>query len=125
LGRSVARVLPARQAGLLLGLALGDTSRLDPIVEDQFRATGLSHLTAVSGENVAMFLAPILGLLSWLQVGRRTRFACGLAAVAFFVALTRAEPSVLRAAAMTGLAMLGVFLGRPRTPAAILGGSVL
>jgi competence protein ComEC len=125
LRRSLARVFPSRDGGLLLGLALGDTSRLDPTIEDQFRATGLSHLTAVSGENVAMFLAPILGLLSWLEVGRHTRFVVGLAAVAFFVTLTRAEPSVLRAAAMTGLAMLGVFLGRPRTPAAILGGSVL
>jgi competence protein ComEC len=125
LRRSVARVFPSREGGLMLGLALGDTSRLDPIVEDQFRATGLSHLTAVSGENMVMFLAPILGLMSWVEVGRRTRFVVGLAALAFFVTLTRAEPSVLRAAAMTGFAMLGVFLGRPRTPAAILGGSAL
>ena len=76
LGRSVARVLPARQAGLLLGLALGDTSRLDLIVEDQFRATGLSHLTAVSGENVAMFLAPILGSASHWGRGRSCWGCC-------------------------------------------------
>lgn len=125
LRRSVERVLPPRQGGLLLGLALGDTSRLDPIVQDQFRATGLSHLTAVSGENVAMFLAPILGLLTWLQVGRVARFAGGLLALGFFVALTKGEPSVMRAAAMTGLAMLGVFLGRPRSPPAIMGGAIL
>src|SRR5205823_11594427 len=85
LRRSVERVFPPREGGLLLGLALGDTSRLDPIVADQFRATGLSHLTAVSGENVAMFLAPILGLLTWLQVSRVTRFGAGLFALGFFV----------------------------------------
>jgi competence protein ComEC len=122
---SVARVFPSRPGGLLLGLALGDTSRLDPGVEEDFRATGLSHLTAVSGENVAMFLAPILGLATMLGLGRRWRLAVGLFAVAFFVLLTRAEPSVQRAAVMSGITLLGVFLGRPRSPPAIVGGAVL
>ncbi len=45
------RLFPPRQAGLLMGLALGDTSRLDPADEEHFRATGLGHLLAVSGEN--------------------------------------------------------------------------
>jgi competence protein ComEC len=85
----------------------------------------LSHLTAVSGENVAMFLAPILALTGMLRLGRRSRFIIGAAAVVFFVVLTRGEPSVLRAAVMAGLTMLGVFLGRPRAPAAIMGGAVL
>jgi competence protein ComEC len=122
---SVERVFPQPEAGLLMGLALGDTSRLDPGVEEDFRATGLSHLTAVSGENVAMFLAPIMGLAAMLKFGRRVRFAIGLGAIGFFVLVTRAEPSVLRAAVMSGLAMLGIFLGRPRSPAAIVGGAVL
>ena len=125
LRRSARRVLPTRHAGLLMGLALGDTSELDPNVEEDFRATGLSHLTAVSGENVAMFLAPVLALAMLLRLGPRSRFLVGLGAIAFFVLLTRAEPSVLRAAIMSGLAMLGIFLGRPRSPPAILGGAVL
>jgi competence protein ComEC len=108
-----------------MGLALGDTSALDPNIEEDFRATGLSHLTAVSGENVAMFLAPVLALAMLLRLGGRGRFVVGVGAVAFFVLLTRAEPSVLRAAIMSGLAMLGIFLGRPRSPPAILGGAVL
>src|SRR6266508_174542 len=122
---SLSRVLPAREAGLVMGLALGDTSRLDLDMEDAFRATGLSHLVAVSGANVAMFLAPILGLVTLVGLGVRGRAVVGVAAVAFFVLLTRAEPSVMRAGAMTGLTMLGVFLGRPRSPPAIVGCSVL
>jgi competence protein ComEC len=122
---SVGRVFAQPEAGLLMGLALGDTSRLDRQVEEDFRATGLSHLTAVSGENVAMFLAPIMGLVTLLRLGRRGRLAVGLGAIGFFVLLTRAEPSVLRAAVMSGLAMLGIFLGRPRSAPAIVGGAVL
>jgi DNA internalization-related competence protein ComEC/Rec2 len=125
LGDSLLRVLPAKEAGLVMGLTLGDTSRLDPDVEEDFRATGLSHLTAVSGENVAMFLAPILAVTGLLRLGRRSRLLIGVSAVVFFVVLTRGEPSVLRAAVMAGLTMLGVFLGRPRSPPAIMGGAVL
>ena len=122
---SLGRVFPPREAGLLMGLALGDVSHLDPVVAERFRATGLTHLLAVSGENVAMFLAPILGLASLLRLRRGATFGVGLFAVAFFVVLTRAEPSVLRAAAMTTLVMVGTFAGRPRSAPAIIGGAVL
>jgi competence protein ComEC len=122
--RSARRVLPPSEASLLMGLALGDTSRQGAGVQEEFRATGLSHLTAVSGENLAMFLAPIMGLVGLGRLGRRTRLAIGAGSVAFFVLLAGAEPSVLRAAAMTGLSLLGMFLGRPRSPPAILGAAV-
>ena len=125
LTRSFARVFPPREAGLLMGLSLGDVSHLDPVVAERFRATGLTHLLAVSGENVAMFLAPILGVASMLRLRRTATFGVGLFAVAFFVVLTRAEPSVLRAAAMTTLVMIGSFAGRPRTAPAVIGGAVL
>jgi hypothetical protein len=50
-GRSIARLFPPREAGLLMGLALGDDSRLDPALARDFQATGLGHLLVVSGEN--------------------------------------------------------------------------
>ena len=125
LSASVWRLFPAREAGLLMGISLGDTSRLDPGVEEDFRATGLSHLTAVSGGNLVMFLAPILGAAMLLRLGRRAVFAVGAIATGFFVLLTGAQPSVLRAATMSWITMTGVFLGRPRSPPAILGGAVL
>jgi competence protein ComEC len=125
LRRSLAAVFPSREAGLLMGLTLGDTSRLDPTIEEDFRATGLSHLTAVSGENLAMFLAPVLGLVGLVRLARAGRLVVGAGSVAFFVLLTGAEPSVLRAAAMAGIVMVGLFLGRPRSPPAVMGGAVL
>jgi competence protein ComEC len=122
---SLERLFPDRQAGLLMGLLLGDTTRLEPGVEEDFRAAGLSHLTAVSGQNLVMFVTPLLALATAIGLGRRGRFAVGIAAVGFFVLLAGGEPSVMRAAAMAGLTLLGVFLGRPRSPPAILGGAVL
>ena len=123
--RGAESALPDREAGLLRGLSIGDTEGLEPEVEEDFRATGLGHLLAVSGANVAMFLVPVLAAVSFLGGGPVTRFAVGLAAVAFFALLTRWEPSVLRASFMASLALLGVLAGRPRSTTALLGGAVL
>jgi competence protein ComEC len=124
-GRSIESSFPPREAGLLMGLALGDDSRLDPVLERDFRATGLSHLLVVSGENVAMVLAPMVALGAALRWSRWPRFALGLGTVAFFVVLTGAEPSVMRAGVMAGLALIGVLLGRPRSTGSILAGAVV
>ncbi len=124
-GRSIDRLFPPREAGLLLGLVLGDDSQLDPGLARDFQATGLGHLLVVSGENVAMVLAPILTLATWLGLSRWLRFGLAAGTVVFFVVLTGAEPSVLRAGVMAGLTLMGVLMGRPRSAASVLGGAVL
>jgi len=125
LGRSMIETFPPREAGLLLGLALGDDSMLDAVVERDFRASGLSHLLVVSGGNVAMVLIPVLALGGALRLSRWPRFALGFGTVAFFVVLTGAEPSVMRAGVMAGLALIGVLLGRPRSSGSVLAGAVV
>jgi competence protein ComEC len=125
LGRSIVEAFPPREAGLLLGLALGDDSMLDPVVERDFRASGLSHLLVVSGGNVVMVLAPFLALAAALRLSRWPRFGLGMGIVAFFVVLTGAEPSVMRAGVMAGLALIGVLLGRPRSSGSVLAGAVV
>src|ERR671918_2981370 len=84
--------LPTREAALLLGLSIGDTSGMDAEVEEDFRASGLAHLVAVSGANVAMFLVPVLAVAARLGFRLRGRVVIGLGAVAFFALLTRWEP---------------------------------
>ena len=51
------RTMPTDQAALFLGLVIGDDSRQPASLVAAFRAAGLSHLTAVSGQNVAYVLA--------------------------------------------------------------------
>jgi competence protein ComEC len=124
-GRSITRLFPPREAGLLLGLVLGDDSKLDPSLARDFHATGLGHLLVVSGENVAMVLAPVLAFAIWAGMARWGRFALGVVTVGFFVVLTGAEPSVLRAGVMATMTLLGVLLGKPRSTGTILSGAVL
>ncbi len=72
-----------------------------------------------------MVLAPMVALGAALRLSRWPRFALGMGTVAFFVVLTGAEPSVMRAGVMAGLALIGILLGRPRSTGSILAGAVL
>jgi competence protein ComEC len=111
-------LLPVDERALVAGFLLGDTRDLDPMVLEQFRAAGLSHLLAVSGANVAFVLA-LLG--PFLRRSPRTlRVALTLGALVVFGAMTRWEPSVLRACAMAACAVLAVHVGRPATGIRVL-----
>lgn len=106
--------LPDDPGGLLPGLVVGDTSRLLPAVEEDFRATGMTHLNAVSGSNVAIVLGAVLLLARWARAGPRLAVAlCGFALVGFVI-LVRPSPSVVRAATMGAIGLAALVAGRPR-----------
>ena len=117
--------LPDGPGGLLPGLVDGDTSGLEPAVADDFHNTGMTHLVAVSGANVAIVLSAVLLLARWCRAG--PGLAAGLCTVALigFVILARPSPSVLRAAAMGGLGLLALTLGRPRAALPALATAVI
>ncbi len=96
---------------LVAGFLVGDDRDLPPAVAADFRAAGLSHLLVVSGANVTLALALVAPLL--LRFSLFGRLVGGAAALLLFCAMTRFEPSVLRAGAMSGLALLASFVGRP------------
>jgi competence protein ComEC len=109
--RALASLAPER-AGLLVGMALGDTSLLSPEVERDFRAAGLTHLMAVSGANLAVVLGAGLLLAGVAGAGRGSLAVTGIALVLVLVVVTRWEPSVLRAGVMAGLVLVGMVTGR-------------
>jgi competence protein ComEC len=123
--REAATVLPEAQAGLMPGLAVGDTRGLTAEVEEDFRAAGLTHLTAVSGANLAIVGGAVLGLLRLLRADPRLAAGLSAAAVLGFVVLARPSPSVVRAAAMGAVVLLALALGRARSAVPALAASVL
>ncbi|WP_434741330.1 ComEC/Rec2 family competence protein [Micromonospora sp. SH-82] len=116
--------LPDEPGGLLPGLVVGDTSRLLPTVEEDFRATGMTHLNAVSGSNVAIVVGAVLLLARWSRAG--PVLATGLCAVALigFVILVRPSPSVVRAATMGAIGLAALAAGRPRAALPALAAAV-
>ncbi|GGL14788.1 ComEC/Rec2 family competence protein [Mangrovihabitans endophyticus] len=119
--------LPRAPGGLLPGLVDGDTTRLDPALEADFRTSGMTHLTAVSGSNVAIVLGVVLFGVRWVRAGPWVAAAVCAVALAGFVILARPSPSVLRAAAMGAIGLVGLAIGRPRAavPALAAGAAAL
>jgi competence protein ComEC len=117
--------LPPEPGGLLPGLVVGDTSRLDAGLSEDFRATGLTHLVAVSGANAAIVCGLVLLIARWCRAGPRVTAVLCAAALVGFVILARPSPSVLRAAAMGGLALMALAAGRPRAAVPALSAAVV
>lgn len=112
-------------AALIAGLAVGDESLQTPALSSAMRDAGLSHLTAVSGGNVAIILVAVLGVarLAGLRIGLRV--ATSLAALGFFVVLVRPQPSVLRAAVMGAVVLVGMLGGGRGRGVGVLSTTVL
>jgi len=102
--------VPVAEGSLLVGLVIGDDRAQPSEMRNQFRAAGLSHLTAVSGQNIAFVLAVFAPVVTRMRP--RGRLLATLAVVAAFTLMTRAEPSVLRASAMAALAAVVFACGR-------------
>ena len=96
---------------LFTGLVIGDDRDQPATLTDDFRGAGLTHLLAVSGENVAFVLALVAPLGRRLRLWPRLGLV--LVVVALFALMTRFEPSVSRAAVMAAIAAITVTMGRP------------
>ena len=118
LRRGVARSLESVPAGerraVLAGVVLGADEGLDADLRDSFRASGLYHLLAVSGQNVAYVVAGTILLVWALGLPRWLGELGALGTVAAYVLAVGWQPSVARAGIAGGLASLAWLTSRPR-----------
>lgn len=103
---------------LFTGLSYGDDRQQSPVVSDDFRAAGLTHLLAVSGQNVAFVLILARPLIE--RFDYRGRWVLTLGVIGFFALVTRFEPSVLRATVMAAIAATATLLGRDASSRRVL-----
>lgn len=118
---SLARVIPEPMAGLASAVLVGRRDRVAREVTDAFTATGLSHVVAISGWNIAIVGAVIGGSLTALGLGRRRRTVVIVGALGVFTLLAGGGASVMRAVLMGGVVLVAREMGRPGTAAASLG----
>ncbi len=110
--RALGSGMPTREAALARGFVLGEDERIDAATVEDFRRAGLSHLLAVSGQNVALLALLAMPLLALLGVPLRTRLLWIVAAIAVYVPLAGGGPSIVRAGVMGALTLLATFAGR-------------
>ena len=105
---SVQQAVGESSQGLIPGMVLGDTRLQDEVETQTYIDTGLSHLSAVSGSNVAIVVSSVVVLSYFLTAGPRTRVLSSLMALGVFVSLVGFEPSVLRAAVTGVVGLLAI-----------------
>ena len=106
------RGMPAREAELARGFVLGEDEDIDARTEEDFRRSGLSHLLAVSGQNITLLALLAMPLLGAFGIPLRERLLWILALIAVYVPVAGAGPSIQRAAVMGAIGVLATLGGR-------------
>ncbi|MCX6047646.1 MAG: ComEC/Rec2 family competence protein [Chloroflexi bacterium] len=108
------RSLPEPYAGLANGILLGIGAGIDEQLNDKFNLTGTSHVLVISGANVALIAAVLMGI-SQRALGRSRALWPTLIGIVSFALLVGGDPSVLRAAWMGGLYVIATTINRRST----------
>jgi len=103
---------PPEQAGYMKGLTIGMREGLDPDVYRQFSQLGLTHILAISGLHVAVFLFVIGSILKLLRMTRERMLMLMMAAIPFYMLLSGGSPSVVRAGIMAILGLVAARVGK-------------
>jgi competence protein ComEC len=114
LGRSVGGKLRGERRGVLLGVVLGDDQSLGEQLRQDFRASGLYHLLAVSGQNVALVAGGALALAWLLGIPRWLGELGALVSILGYVLAVGPQPSVVRAGIAGALGSLAWLTARPK-----------
>jgi competence protein ComEC len=108
----LARGMPAREAELARGFVLGEDEGIDARTEEDFRRSGLSHLLAVSGQNVTLLALLAMPLMAAFGIPLRERLVWVLGLIVVYVPLAGAGPSIQRAGVMGAAGVLATLSGR-------------
>jgi competence protein ComEC len=114
LAGSLAPGLRGERRAVIAGIVLGEDEGLSDELRDRFRASGLYHLLAVSGQNVAFIAAGVLGLAWLVGLSRWAGEVGALAAIFGYVLAVGWQPSVVRAGVAGALASLAWLAARPK-----------
>ncbi len=123
--RSALSGVNERGGSLVAGLAIGDESALPSELKDQMRLSGLAHLTAVSGGNVAIVLAMVLLISMLAGIKLFGRVVLSLGALGFYVILVQPQPSVVRAATMGAIVVIAFLVGGRTAGPSILSTAII
>jgi competence protein ComEC len=104
---------PSPQRALVAGVTLGDTSGMTLADRESFRASGLYHLVAVSGQNVALVVIFALACLAVMGVIGAPARVAAIALTLIYVLVTGAGPSIVRAGVAGGLVSIAWLASRP------------
>lgn len=112
------KLFDRRTAGFLEGVSLSKTDRMDDALVADLRATGLSHIVAISGMNVTSAAALALIMLGFAGAGRKAKYVGAIVMALAVLAISDFSVSAARAVVMGGACFAGSMFGRRYDPLA-------
>lgn len=101
------KLFSKNQAGILNGMLIGETNGISNEVIEDFKNSGITHLLAVSGSNIVLVIVISKFIFSKI-FGKKYSWIFIISFIMFFVCISGASPSVVRAGLM---AILEIFAG--------------
>ena len=105
----ITRYLDNFHAGLILGMLFGDKTLLDSDIKNDFRATGIAHLLAVSGLHTSTWCGYIIAFLKLFKAKEKLRNALCLLFLTLLCIVSAFTPSVMRASIMMAVVLFAPF----------------
>lgn len=106
--------LPEPLGSFGLGLLVGQRNTLPTAVSDQLSAVGLTHIVAVSGYNLTIIMLAVAVIMKGRSKYQITLLSAIL--IITFLLFTGFSASIVRAAIVSGLALLAAYYGRTFRP---------
>ncbi len=113
IAKALALGTDGERRSLVTGVVLGADEGIDPELRDAFKASGLYHLLAVSGQNIVLIGFGVLGLSYVAGLGRAIGHGLAIGAILAYALAVGWQPSVVRAAVAGCLASVAWLLARP------------
>ncbi|MGE5426159.1 MAG: ComEC/Rec2 family competence protein [Bacillota bacterium] len=107
--------LPEPAAGLGSALLLGYKKTLVPEADEDFKRAGLSHIVAISGGHISLFLELMIAALAYLRIGKRRAMWPAILGAFIYVIMTGMQASAWRSFIMGALALWSWRQGKPRS----------
>src|SRR3989344_1432931 len=108
------------QNSILDGIVFGNDKNMPKDLKDKFNATGLSHITAVSGGNIVILISILMSFLLFLGLWRSHAFYISIIFIWVYIILVGFPASGVRAAIMGSILLLAEILGRQNTSSRII-----
>ncbi|WP_211745525.1 ComEC/Rec2 family competence protein [Paenibacillus sp. Marseille-Q4541] len=109
LGNQMEHMFQEPHAGYMKGLVIGIGDEIDPDTYGDFSKLGLTHILAISGMHVAIYVSALLFMLSAFRLSKETALTLTFLLVPFYVLVSGSSPSVVRAGMMS---MMGLYMTR-------------
>ncbi len=123
--RTLATGLEPEAAALLRGMVLGGDNGIPEQTTDAFRVAGLTHILAVSGQNVLLLIILVQAIAAAVGMGRTSRLVVPVCLICIYVPLCGAQASVVRAGTMGLVGLAAIMASRPSSRAyALLLGAI-